>query len=75
MKITPTGPVGTTPVRRARRTSGVAQTASVQATDAYSSASAPREIDDTVSVMGIPQAEITPKVRDALPIGGHLFAR
>jgi diguanylate cyclase (GGDEF)-like protein len=66
MKITPTGPVGTTPVRRARRTSGVTKASSVQAADAYSSTSAPREIDDNVSVMGIPQAEITPKVRDAL---------
>jgi diguanylate cyclase (GGDEF)-like protein len=66
MKITSTGPVGTTPVRRAGRTSGVTRASSAQATDAYSTTSAPREIEDNVSVMGIPQSEVTPKVRDAL---------
>lgn len=66
MKITPTGPVGTTAVRRVSRTSKSSRTSSVQAAEAYGAAAPAREIDDNVSVMGIPQAEITPKVRDAL---------
>ncbi|NQV81364.1 MAG: GGDEF domain-containing protein, partial [Alphaproteobacteria bacterium] len=66
MKVSSTGPVGTTPVRRLARTSGTTRASSVQATDAYASTAPPRQVDDTVSVMGIPQAEITPKVRDAL---------
>jgi len=66
MKITSTGPVGTTPVRRTGRTSSVTRASSVQAMDAHSTTSAPREIEDNVSVMGIPQSEVTPKVRDAL---------
>ncbi|MDA0367162.1 MAG: hypothetical protein O3C65_02515 [Proteobacteria bacterium] len=48
------------------RTSGTTRASSAQATDAYASTAPPRQVDDTVSVMGIPQAEITPKVRDAL---------
>ena len=66
MKVSSTGPVGTTSVRRVARASGATRASSVQATDAYGAAAPPRQVDDNVSVMGIPQAEITPKVRDAL---------
>ena len=66
MKVSSTGPVGTTSVRRVARASGATRASSVQATDAYGAAVPPRQVDDNVSVMGIPQAEITPKVRDAL---------
>lgn len=66
MKITPTGPVGTTAVRRVSRTAKADRTSSVQAAEAYGAAAPAREVEDNVSVMGIPHAEITPKVRDAL---------
>ena len=62
MKITPIGPVGTTRVSRIRRSS---TTSAGQAADAYS-ATPPRSVGDDVSIMGIPEAELTPKVRDAL---------
>ncbi|MBO6827185.1 MAG: GGDEF domain-containing protein [Sneathiella sp.] len=58
MKIGPTGrPAVTNPTRK---------TSSASAAAAYSSASAPRQIQDSSSVMGIPEAEFTPKVRDAI---------
>ncbi|MFT6558224.1 GGDEF domain-containing protein [Sneathiella sp.] len=58
MKIGSTG--------RAGVTGAVGKTRSKAATDAYSSVSSPRTITDTTSVMGIPEAELTPKVRDAI---------
>ncbi len=51
---------------RATRTGVTGRTAAKAATDAYSSVSAPRTISDTTSIMGIPEAELTPKVRDAI---------
>ncbi|MEH6494145.1 MAG: GGDEF domain-containing protein [Pseudomonas marincola] len=58
MKIGPTG--------RPLATAATRKTASAAATSAYSSAAAPRTIQDTTSIMGIPEAELTPKVRDAI---------
>lgn len=58
MKIGSTGrPTRTGPARKATSASAAA---------AYSSVSAPRKIVDTTSIMGIPEAELTPKVRDAI---------
>ncbi len=51
---------------RATRTGVTGRTTAKAATDAYSSVSAPRAISDTTSIMGIPEAELTPKVRDAI---------
>ena len=62
MKITPVGPVGTTRVSRVRRSKSAS---AGQATDAYAATSLP-PVEDPVSVMGIPENELTPKVRDAL---------
>jgi len=45
---------------------GVSGAGRAQAAGAAGRASAPRQISDTASIMGIPEAEITPKVRDAL---------
>ncbi|MBL4905929.1 MAG: GGDEF domain-containing protein [Sneathiella sp.] len=58
MKIGSTG--------RPARTRPTSKTTSASAAAAYSSVSAPRTIIDTTSIMGIPEAELTPKVRDAI---------
>jgi diguanylate cyclase (GGDEF)-like protein len=58
MKIGPTGrPMTTAPTRK---------TSASAASAAYGGASAPRAIQDTTSIMGIPESELTPKVRDAI---------
>jgi len=62
MKITPVGPVGTTRVSRVRRSKNAS---AGQVADAYAATSLP-PVEDPVSVMGIPENELTPKVRDAL---------
>ena len=58
MKIGSTG--------RSTAASPTRKTSSSAATAAYASTSAPRQIQDTSSIMGIPEAEFTPKVRDAI---------
>ena len=65
MKLTPTRSVGTTPVARVTRAAPAGRTAAAQPVQA-ADASSVRPIEDTVSVMGIPASELTPKVRDAL---------
>lgn len=61
MKIGPTGrPAPAAPTRKADSTSAASAAA------AYGGVSAPRQIQDTTSIMGIPEAELTPKVRDAI---------
>jgi len=65
MKLTPTRSVGTTPVARVNRTAPAGRTTAAQPVQAADSASV-RAVEDTVSVMGIPASELTPKVRDAL---------
>ena len=62
MKITPVGPVRTTRVARVRR---AGEPNASQAAESYSPSSK-KSIGDDVSIMGIPEAELTPKVRDAL---------
>ena len=62
MKINPIGPVGTSKVTRVRRTSN---SSSSKVADAYST-SKKDPVDDQVSIMGIPEAELTPKVREAI---------
>ncbi len=62
MKINPIGPVGTSKVTRVRRTSS---SSSSKVADAYST-SKKDPVDDQVSIMGIPEAELTPKVREAI---------
>ena len=58
MKIGPTGrPTVTAPTRK---------TSPSAASAAYSGVSAPRQIQDTSSVMGIPESEFTPKVKEAI---------
>lgn len=51
---------------RSTRTIATGKTTAKAAADAYGSVSAPRTISDTTSIMGIPEAELTPKVRDAI---------
>ena len=65
MKLTPTRSVGTTPVARVTRAAPAGRPAAAQPVQA-ADASAARPVEDTVSVMGIPASELTPKVRDAL---------
>lgn len=65
MKLTPTRSVGTTPVARVTRAAPAGRTAPAQPAQAAETGAA-RPVEDTVSVMGIPAAELTPKVRDAL---------
>ena len=61
MKVGSTGrPVSTAPTRKA------SSSAAASAAAAYGNVSAPRSIEDTTSVMGIPEEELTPKVRDAI---------
>ncbi len=62
MKINPIGPVGTSKVSRVRRTSS---SSASKVSDAYSTTKLD-PIDDQVSIMGIPEAELTPKVREAI---------
>ena len=62
MKINPVGPIGTSKVSRVRRTSSSSES---KVTDAYSTSKLD-PIDDQVSIMGIPEAELTPKVREAI---------
>ena len=62
MKINPVGPIGTSKVSRVRRTSS---SSASKVTDAYSTSKLD-PIDDQVSIMGIPEAELTPKVREAI---------
>ena len=62
MKITPVRPVRTTKVARVRRAS---EPSAPQVAETYSSNSK-ASIGDDVSIMGIPEAEFTPKVRDAI---------
>ncbi|MEQ8748032.1 GGDEF domain-containing protein [Pyruvatibacter sp.] len=50
-------------VSSVRGTTGAAKSSAPSGAGA---ASAPRHISDTASIMGIPEAELTPKVRDAL---------
>ncbi|MEH6403475.1 MAG: GGDEF domain-containing protein [Sneathiella sp.] len=58
MKIGSTGrPTSTRPTSK---------TGSAAASAAYSRVSAPRAIVDTTTIMGIPEEELTPKVRDAI---------
>ncbi|MCG8492062.1 MAG: GGDEF domain-containing protein [Sneathiellales bacterium] len=51
---------------RSARTVSTGKATAKAATDAYGSVSAPRTISDTTSIMGIPEAELTPKVREAI---------
>ncbi len=61
MKVGSTGrPVSTAPTRKASSSSAASAAA------AYGGVSAPRSIQDTTSIMGIPEEELTPKVRDAI---------
>ena len=62
MKINPVGPIGTSKVSRVRRTSSSSPS---KVTDTYSTSKLD-PIDDQVSIMGIPEAELTPKVREAI---------
>ena len=62
MKITPIRPVGTTKVARVKKTD---RNLAGKASGAYK-ASSPHATKDAVAIMGIPEAELTPKVRDAL---------
>lgn len=48
----------------ATRKSGASAAASAAA--AYGGVSAPRQIQDTTSILGIPEAELTPKVKEAI---------
>lgn len=65
MKLTPTRSVGTTPVARVNRAAPAGRAAAAQPVQGTDSAPV-RAVEDTVSVMGIPASELTPKVRDAL---------
>lgn len=58
MKIGSTG--------RPTRTTPTTKTGAAAASAAYSRTPAPRAIVDTTSIMGIPEEELTPKVRDAI---------
>ncbi|WP_169569795.1 GGDEF domain-containing protein [Sneathiella limimaris] len=61
MKIGSTGrPTSSAPTRKATGTS------SAQAAAAYGGVAPARNIQDTTAIMGIPEAELTPKVRDAI---------
>ena len=61
MKIGSTGrPTTTAPTRKS------GSSASASAAAAYGGVSAPRQIQDTTSIMGIPEAELTPKVKEAI---------
>ncbi len=51
---------------RPLKTGPTGKTTPASAAAAYSSVSAPRTISDTTSIMGIPESELTPKVRDAI---------
>ncbi len=51
---------------RTTRTGVTGKATPKAAANAYSSVSAPRTINDSTSIMGIPEAELTPKVRDAI---------
>tara|TARA_Y100001970_G_C14195365_1_gene837754 strand:- start:1093 stop:1842 length:750 start_codon:yes stop_codon:yes gene_type:complete len=62
MKINPVGPVGTSKVTRVRRTS---TSSSTKVSDDYS-INRKDPVGDQVSIMGIPEAELTPKVREAI---------
>ncbi len=62
MKINPVGPIGTSKVTRVRRTS---TSSSSKVSDAYSKSQI-EPVDDQVSIMGIPEAELTTKVREAI---------
>lgn len=62
MKITPVGPVRTTKVARVRRAS---EAGAPKVTETHSPNSK-ASVGDDVSIMGIPEAEFTPKVRDAI---------
>jgi diguanylate cyclase (GGDEF)-like protein len=66
MKITPTGPIGTGSVTAVRRTRTVSKTGAARGAEAYEATAAPRHIEDDATILGIPEAEVTPKVRDAL---------
>jgi len=58
MKIKPSGrPTGTNPTNI---------TSPADAAKAYSDSAAPRTITDTISIMGIPETELTEKVRQAI---------
>lgn len=52
--------------RRPGAASGVRPANGAGPVQAAAPAAAPRQISDTASIMGIPEAELTPKVRDAL---------
>ncbi|USG62896.1 GGDEF domain-containing protein [Sneathiella marina] len=56
--------ISSTSAPRATDRSGRAAKSGVQSTP--SSVSLPREINDTTSIMGIPEEELTPRVRDAI---------
>ena len=62
MKINPIGPVGTSKVSRVRRSSSKS---TGKVTDAYK-ASKSEKVEDQLSIMGIPEVELTPKVREAI---------
>ncbi len=62
MKINPVGPVGTSKVSRVRKTNS---SSAKKVATAYSS-SKTEKIDDQVSIMGIPEVELTPKVKEAI---------
>lgn len=51
---------------RPTRTASTGKATPATAAAAYGGASAPRTITDTTSIMGIPETELTPKVRDAI---------
>ncbi|MBL4739997.1 MAG: GGDEF domain-containing protein [Sneathiella sp.] len=51
---------------RPTRTGPIGKTGAAAASAAYSRVSAPRAIVDTTTIMGIPEEELTPKVRDAI---------
>ena len=56
--------IGETP--RVNTTAEIRRTVAKPDAATTSPAAAPRPIDDTMSVMGIPEPELTPKVREAL---------
>jgi diguanylate cyclase (GGDEF)-like protein len=61
MKIGSTGrPISIAPTRKTSSSSAAGAAA------AYGGVSAPRQIEDTTSIMGIPEAELTPKVKEAI---------
>lgn len=49
-----------------RATDRTVRTSAARSVSASQSAVAPREIEDTASILGIPEEEVTPRVRDAI---------